>query len=87
MFVNNREIFEKLRGVNSVYSTELTPRSFSNISLFLYMNQNYDERRIYFVKDIFDQINSSTISFFEKVEFFHLTLSPHSSEIIEDFQI
>ena len=32
MFVNYREILEKLRGVNSVLYTELTPRSFSNIS-------------------------------------------------------
>ena len=32
IFVNYREILKKLRGVNSVLYTELTPRSFSNIS-------------------------------------------------------
>ena len=32
MFVNYREILEKLRGVNLVLYTELTPRSFLNIS-------------------------------------------------------
>ena len=32
MFVNYWEILEKPRGVNSVLYTELTPRSFSNIS-------------------------------------------------------
>ena len=62
MFVNNREIMEKLRGVNSVLYTELTTRSFSNISrlftnlqMFLYINRTYDERRIYFIENIFDQ--------------------------------
>ena len=32
MFVNYREILEKLRGVNLVLYTELTPRSFLDIS-------------------------------------------------------
>ena len=36
-------------------------RIFTNIQLLLYINRNYDEKRIYFVKDIFDQISSLVV--------------------------
>ena len=40
MFVNYREILEKPRGVNSVLYTELTPRSFPNISRLITIIQS-----------------------------------------------
>ena len=57
----NLKVCEQLRYIQLPNFTEFTPQIFFQIflgclqtySLFLYINRNYDEKRIYFVEDIF----------------------------------